>query len=772
MQGITYTDYLAADHHIFPLHRIINGACDCGRPECAAVGKHPVMTNWQYATTWDDEQLALLEDEAGLFGYNQLADGFGVNLATRGLLVVDIDARNGGAQAAERLASILMACGYVVATGSGGGSKHYYFSLPEAWRGKSLRSHVDGYAGIDFKSTGFVVGAGSQHKSGNRYTAIIGTPSDIGDAPAALLELLAVPDRQRSTVDGRVFEYSVADLDNIVMAIKNTERDYERWIRVGMGIHHATAGQGYALWHQWSAQCDAHDDTDMPLKWGSFGRSAATVTAGTLLTWARADGYVDPVTFDDKTEWELPTVPETTAGIDLLTPPGLVGQLVQWINSRSLYPRKHLAVAAALQIVGNAAGLRYRVGPTRAALNLITLGVAGSGSGKGAILDCVAECHRAIGIAQATHGGIKSEQEILRNAVRHQGIYYTIDEVGTLLSKISGAKKSGGRTPYLESVTAAIMGLFSAVNSIYAITGDLKEDMRDAIKNELAKVQKQLDERGGDKLEERVQALIRQRDSMVSGLKNPFLSFFGVAEPGQFADAVNGDKWLLTGGFLGRALIFEEPDSMPRRRPLDTVNHDPLPAGLAMALAALYGDGHATMSADNRVELHGEIKTITLTGDAAAEFDRVYEYWHARGCKERDDGTGLESLAVRATELTLKVAGVLGAAEMLVTLEHMRWAHALVKKINGLKISKARALEASESNDKAERSAGLLEAIASVLQHSDYQTVGVIANKYRTRYTKSQIQEGLDYLVAQGAIVRQEVKDPGGRLRTRYSTKQ
>ena len=47
--------------------------------------------------------------------------------------------------------------------------------------------------GIDFKSTGFVVGAGSLHKSGNRYEAIIGAPGDIGEAPEALLQMLLIP---------------------------------------------------------------------------------------------------------------------------------------------------------------------------------------------------------------------------------------------------------------------------------------------------------------------------------------------------------------------------------------------------------------------------------------------------------------------------------------------------------------------------------------------------------------------------------------------------
>lgn len=769
---ITYTDYINAEHHIFPLHRIIDGNCECGNPHCKAVGKHPIMSNWQYITTWDEEQLATLEDDYNLRGYNQLADGFGVNLHGRNLLVVDIDARNGGVQSAAKLAPILMSCTFVVQTGSGNGSKHYYFYIPEAWRGKALKAHLDITPGIDFKSTGFVVGCGSLHKSGARYEALIGSPGEIGDAPESLLQMLLIPERQREVFEGRTIEYSHDELANIVMSISNTGRDYEKWIRVGMGIHHATGGTGYDLWCQWSAKCkEAHDDTDMPLKWGSFGRSASSVTVGTLITWAKQDGYEDPVSFTDDTDWEPineQSLPETTAGINLLRPPGLVGEIAAWINRRSLFPREYLAVAGALQIVSNAASLRYRVAGYKTSLNLMTFGVAGSGSGKGNVLDCMQECQEAAGLGMATHGGVKSEQEILRNAMRHQAVMYKIDEVGMLLSKLGNARKSGGRTPYLEAVPATIMSMFSAANSTYAITGDLKEEMRELVEKDLAKASKALEAKGGAELEAIVEDLLRQKEAAKNGLKNPIMSFFGVAEPGQFNDAVNGDKWLLTGGFLGRALVFEEPDSMPRRKNIADVSHERVPDGIVMTLSTLYNDGHAGAN-NERVELRGDIKYISMTKSAEAEYDRVYEYWHQRGLKERDDGSGLEALAIRAPELTLKIAATLSMGEMVITQEHILWAHALTKKVNNLKISKARAIEGADSKDKEEKQNGILEAIHSVLSQGEYHTIGVIAGRYRNKFTKEQLQAGLDHLVTIGKVIRAEVKDTRNRNQVRYS---
>ena len=145
-----------------------------------------------------------------------------------------------------------------------------------------------------------------------------------------------------------------------------------------------------------------------------------------------------------------------------------------------------------------------------------------------------------------------------------------------------------------------------------------------------------------------------------------------------------------------------------------------------MQLTNMYWNGHASVSNDARVEQHGEKATITMTEGAESELDRVYMYWHKRGKKEQDDGSGLSSLTNRATELTIKVAGILAAESLVMTVEHVRWAHALVKKVTNLKISKAKALQAAESSDRAEKGDGLLEAIRSVLMVGDYHTVGVI----------------------------------------------
>lgn len=779
MASVDYVDYLEAGYHIFPLHPIIDGKCACGDEDCPTAGKHPAMSNWQYVTTWDEEQLSLLEDDEGLTGRNQFATGFGVNLAGRNLLVVDVDPRNGGVASYAKLSSDLKMdireqCGFIVRTGSGGEAFHAYFTLSAEWNNKALLTTLKEYPGIDFKTTGFVVGCGSEHLSGNLYEAIGGTPESVQDAPQELLGLLRRPERMRTVVSGTAMDFTHDELVAVVRAIRNDKRDYEKFIRIGMGIHDATNGslEGYDLWIEWSSQSDMHDDSKMEMKWHSFGKSVSPVTLATLYQWAKDDGYSEPVTFTDDTQWEPEpafesgvTSKASIASVNLKRPPGLVGQVTQWINDGCLFPRENLAVGAALMAVSNAAGMRYRVEKYNTTLNLMLFGVAGSGTGKESVYQKLIELQIKAGVGSAVHGGIKSEQEIIRNALRHQAALYTVDEVGAMLSKIGNSKKTG-KTPYMEGVTAAIIAMFSKADGYYPVTGDMKEEVMQRVERDIARVQKALDNQPTRSNEIRLENLLKERSGIQNGIEHPFLSFYGTSEPVSFNEAVNGDYQMVVGGFLGRSVIMEEQENVPMRK--DSVNNDPLPSTLHMRLAGLYGSGSAGAEVEARVERQGDTRYIGMSDDAQKAADDVYHYWRGIALAEQDEGTGLEAVANRSWELTIKVAAVLAVESEMITAEHMRYAHALIHKSTMLKMNKAKAAAGAESKDTEEKSAGVLAAITAVMEKNHEITLSAVTGRYRSKYTKEQVQQGIDYLVGAGKVERLEVRDSGNRLRIRY----
>ena len=48
---------------------------------------------------------------------------------------------------------------------------------------------------------------------------------------------------------------------------------------------------------------------------------------------------------------------------------------------------------------------------------------------------------KAATVQAAVHGAFKSEQEIMRNLIRHQAAFYCVDELGIVLSKLVNSSK-------------------------------------------------------------------------------------------------------------------------------------------------------------------------------------------------------------------------------------------------------------------------------------------------------------------------------------------
>lgn len=768
-----YTDALAAGWRIFPLHPIAKGGgCGCGNPECQAVGKHPRATSWQTTPEWDADQLEFLEDEDGHFFGNQLQDGYGIVVTTSGLLVVDVDGRNGGWESAKKMADIRAACGYIVQTGSQNG-EHWYFKAPV---GIDLVSKHKDLPGVDFKSSGYVVGDYSLHASGHRYSGLHGSPDSVGDAPASLINLI----KRVPRVAGTHGEIEAGTLSEMLACIPNDAAiGYAEWVSIGMALHHATDGgaDGLALWQEWSLIGNPKEDMEqMAQKWHGFGKSASPITAGTIRHLAQKHGYTDPVTFIDNTEWkeEAPKAAPPPR-IDLLTPPGLVGEITTWINSRCAYPRPRLAVAAALQIVSNAAGLSHLVAGRNTSLNLITIGIAGSRTGKGAIKRCIDMAHKSLGLAPATHGKFKSSQELVRNAIQHQAVHYVYDEFGKQLEKLAGAGKSGAH--YLEDLLAEMIAMYSEATGSHGLSGDMKREMQELAERRIGAICKKLGLADGEnpaalakedphgELARAYKAL----EAATSGLVEPYLTFFALSEPSSFNAALDKDSWLLTGGFLGRALIFEEAETVPREKPQSEVSNADMPMHIEGRLAALLQAGSSDNGGD-RVERLGDWQYIQWSADGLAFLSKVGQYWLGVAEIERDSGSDLESQAMGAQELAIKVAGILAASTGTITRVEMEWAHELVKSVTLDKIERARSSDSLASRKSAERGDGLLAGVMRFMEKlgtGEHTTAGRVRNAVgRSKVALEDVERAIEHLEQSGKVRSDKVTSKNGRIFT------
>ncbi len=744
-----YQQFLDAGLRVFALWPISkDGLCGCGDPECAAAGKHPRASNWQHTPLWSDDQIEVMED-MGQFG-----TGYGV-LVSGSLLVVDVDERNGGAESYARLLQSvpeIAGAGMIVRTGSGGDSKHLYFALAED---AALVQHLDDYPGIDFKSTGFVVGPGSYHASGNTYELLHGSPHDLEQAPDTLLSKLRKPDRHRSSVNGQPVDVSEADIESMLEAI-DADTDHETWIRCGMAVHHATGGTGFDIWDAWSARGIKYSGHDvLEKRWHSFGKAVQPVTIGTLAHYAEQAGWIAPVEFTSEVHFEISDggAELTTDNVDLLRPPGFTGRLADWINKRNRYPREHLATAAALATISSVAGMRYVDPLDGITPNLFLFGVAGSATGKESILKSHQELLRAAGVSAAVHGGMKSEQEIYRNLTRHQAALYVLDELGEQLSKIQNARKRGTAS-YLEGIIGTVMSLYSKANGFALVTGDLQEEIRAQLQKDIAAVNKRMDERGSNEPDEiRLANLMRQIDSINEGIENPYLGIFGLTTPERFDAIMDFD--MAVNGFLGRALIFREREDNPKSKRRGSIVRGPVQDDIAATLQNLYAPGISDMQA-TRVERVGEKVDIPSRPDAEEMLDEVQNAFWSMAESAKDE-TGLTAIPRRGYEQVAKISMLLAIPEGLRTVEHVRWAYALVRRDVDEKIKLA------HSNSATDKLDALASTVMSMVTSEHGETAGRVRNRCR-KYRREDVQKCLDKLVEAGHLREQEA--PAGRGKT------
>lgn len=741
-----YREFHEHGFKVFGIHGADeNGLCKCGYEKCdpKALHKHPIAKAWQYTPNWSDEQFEVMES-TGQFssGYGILVDGY---------LVIDIDVRNGGKEGYTQLVEdfpSVTSCGLIVATGSNDGSKHLFFKLKEKM---PLVQNMPKYKGIDFKSTGYVVGAGSMHRSGHRYEILVGGPGDIGYAPDDLLDALKKSDTYRANLNGKTYDISDAEIADMLSYI-NPDVEYDVWIRVGMAVHHATMGTGYDLWDDWSREGSKYGGNDVNQRhWHSFSkRDESSVTLGTLWHYATQAGWVRPVTFDPTDAPTNETQKQTdepfidTSDVDLLRPPGFVGELARWINDQCRYPREHLAVAAAITAMGNVAGLRYKDGLDGIGLNVFSFCVSASSTGKEAVQQAMAEIHRAAGIHLATHGSIKSEQEIIRNLTRHQAAYYIIDEIGILLTKIENARKRGGAA-YLDGVIGQLMAAYSKATGFMLLTGDTKEEVRKQLSAELAQARKKVaeNEDEGGYNQRRIPSLQRALDQIDNGLERPFLSLIGFTTPVTFESIVNREQ--VENGFIARSIITNERETNPRAK--RGFRKRPMPYEMDQTLKQVYHGGEFNGQI-TRVEYYNEQVRIDTDDEAQDMLDTALTYFEEKA-EEYKSTNGFEAVPRRGYEMVAKISCILAAPTGLRTAEHVKWAFALV--IRDIEEKARLAFSNEDGNDEFKR---ISARIMNIISADHGETFAVIANRLSKTYRREDVQRAVDVLIEKGVITK------------------
>lgn len=261
-----------------------------------------------------------------------------------------------------------------------------------------------------------------------------------------------------------------------------------------------------------------------------------------------------------------PVAPIETYGLPdhLTAPPGLVGQIADWINVTSRAPSPTLALGAALAFMGALAGRRY-AGPTNLRTNIYVAGLAESGFGKDHARATIKSLATKAGLLNKFFGGedIKSGSALRARVMQNPSLLYMIDELGGFLRKISSPRAGGHEREILDD----LLKFTGTANSTFL---------------------------GAD-----------YAQTLAQPIYNPCVSVYGTSTPTTFWNAMESSN--VADGFLPRFIIL---DAGSKRPPMVKPQHreDKPPQWLVKALQDFVS-----------IKIGGNLNFASSTGGTACE---------------------------------------------------------------------------------------------------------------------------------------------------------
>lgn len=396
-------------------------------------------------------------------------------------------------------------------------------------------------------------------------------------------------------------------------------------------------------------------------------------------------------------------------------PPGLLGEIVEWIVASSETPSPQLALGAAIVLLGGLTGRRFE-GPTRARTNFYGIGVAPTGWGKdwpckaGPTLAYAAGLQKYVG-----PDDIKSDSAIRKLLEARPTVAVFIDEFGGYLRKILDRRAAShdARTRDL------LLTMFSRANGIYG---------------------------GSEGATEKAVPII-----------NPNLGVFGVSTPTDLWKAFTSAS--AEDGLLPRFLIFGVPEGRPEIVE-PTMEPDTPPHALLQRLRAL-------MDIRPKGNLNG------VAGQAnkpirATWADGADAWFHAFRTFKREEaiasGGMREIVASREAEHLIKLANLYAvgcdAQNPVISLAALEWAREVVT------ASSAALLAALESRvADSDRQAEYLWVLRTVREAGSFGIPeAVLIRMIRGRFDKRRYDDIVAQLMSAGEVSRAVGSGPkGGR---------
>lgn len=621
--------------------------CACGNDDCKSPAKHPIgkLAPWgQNSATTD---AATITKWWGLYPQANIA----VYLEPSGLCAVDIDPRNGGLQTLDDIEAKHGPLVSDLTQFTGGGGEHRIFQLP---KNTSLPGKLG--PGVDVKANGYIMLEPSNHVAGGQY-AWEGS-SDPRDGVSASpmpdwMRDLAAPKLLNASDDpiiSRVIligEDVKAELIQALAVISSHDR--ETWLKVGMALHSiGDPNWAFDTWDCWSSRSEKYDRVDQFRVWRSFkARGLDGITYKSIFGIAKELGTVI-CNEEPKVEQSVPggmqivvrrQEEQIQVGSHLLMPPGILTDVVNWINATSPKPQPQFAVQAAIAFASTVLGRRFSTNHGNwPSLYLLNIGLSASGKeyAKTALERLLDACELS---ALLGPSGYSSDAGMLSSLYHQPSHCAVVDEFHRVLEQASvkGNARAQGMVRALIEVWGRSDGTMRSVG--YSTVGMKAKEIK----------------------------ALRERS-----ITNPALTVMAMAVP-TFWETIGSAA--AKDGFLNRFLIVETNIG---RQPGQFTGNVPVPQTVidwAANTRALYT---GIVDTDNNPMRVSPV-LVPINAKAMALFDTF-----ARECltlMDQHEEEGLAEMFGRSNEIAMKLALIVALARSATVVEacDAEWAIDYVK---------------------------------------------------------------------------------------------
>lgn len=311
----------------------------------------------------------------------------------------------------------------------------------------------------------------------------------------------------------------------------------------------------------------------------------------------------------------------------LLQVPGLLGEIAEWVVASARRPNRAFALAAALLVVGTAAG-RKIAGPTGSGTHLYVLALADSGSGKDHALNAIATLLSAAGMERHIgKGEFMSHQALFSDLMQEPLTLCPMDEFGSFLRKINNRNGSGSE----KAITGVLRTAWGKSFSTMPSPGWATKTSRP--------------------------------------IHSPALSLMGAATDKDFYTAIDGAD--LDNGFLNRFLLVATKARPPSVEPV--VSRHEVPEAISQALLDIYNVAGPL----ERATMHGQ-------GAGAPLLTVGWSTPHVKGAFLDFENRIIERAAkqpmlARVSEMAIRLAtiralGMQGVDDPVVCMDDLEWA--------------------------------------------------------------------------------------------------